>query len=177
MGGPLRPTPGAIHCVSGVPELRVLRSVAQLMARRLRAIASSRSFVLVTASPQVSILAEGVSKPYGQTMGGEMRASGCDVSVLVNGLSGLTARDMVAKARHPTVLDCTGKIGKGCLYHALWVSSGTDLQAFQGVYRTVSPEGVHSSWISVRVIGALLLEAQLGVYQSGAGLQLQGRGQ
>ena len=42
-----------------------------------------------------------------------MRASGCDVSVLVNGLSGLTARDMVAKAKHPTVPDCTGKVGKG----------------------------------------------------------------
>merc|ERR1712136_727632 len=52
-------------------------------------------------------------EPYGRTMGAEMRASGCDVSVLVNGLSGLTAREMVAKARHPAVPDCTGKVGKG----------------------------------------------------------------
>mmetsp|Transcript_51793 Transcript_51793/g.138197 ORF Transcript_51793/g.138197 Transcript_51793/m.138197 type:complete len:316 (-) Transcript_51793:37-984(-) len=37
------------------------------------------------------------------------------------------------------------------LHHALWASGGTDLQAFQGVYRTVSTEGVQSSWISVRV--------------------------
>jgi lysophospholipase L1-like esterase len=42
-----------------------------------------------------------------------MRSSGCDVSVLVNGLSGLTARDMVTKARHPAIPDCTGKVGKG----------------------------------------------------------------
>jgi len=52
-------------------------------------------------------------EPYGRTMGAEMRASGCDVSVLVNGLSGLTAREMVAKGRHPAVPDCTGKVGKG----------------------------------------------------------------
>jgi len=37
------------------------------------------------------------------------------------------------------------------LHHALCASGGTDLQAFQGVYRTVSTEGVQSSWISVRV--------------------------
>jgi lysophospholipase L1-like esterase len=52
-------------------------------------------------------------EPYGRTMGGAMRSSGCDVSVLVNGLSGLTAREMVAKAKHPAVPDCTGKVGKG----------------------------------------------------------------
>mmetsp|Transcript_23138 Transcript_23138/g.60799 ORF Transcript_23138/g.60799 Transcript_23138/m.60799 type:complete len:263 (-) Transcript_23138:289-1077(-) len=52
-------------------------------------------------------------EPYGRTMGGEMRNSGCDVTVLVNGLSGLTAREMVTTAPHPAVPDCTGKVGKG----------------------------------------------------------------
>merc|ERR1712136_500095 len=37
------------------------------------------------------------------------------------------------------------------LHHALFAPGGTDLQAFQGVSRTVSTEGVQSSWISVRV--------------------------
>jgi len=54
------------------------------------------------------------------------------------------------------------------LYHALWVSGGTDLQAFQGMYRTVSTEGVHSSWISVRVsVGTPdASEAFLALYSS-----------
>jgi hypothetical protein len=54
------------------------------------------------------------------------------------------------------------------LHHALCASSGTDLQAFQGMFRTVSTEGVHSSWISVRVsVGTPdASEAFLALYSS-----------
>lgn len=52
-------------------------------------------------------------EPYGKTLSSYMMKLGCRATVRVNGLCGMTARDMAAKMSHPAIPDVTGTIRKG----------------------------------------------------------------
>uniref|UniRef100_A0A7S1FBH5 SGNH hydrolase-type esterase domain-containing protein n=1 Tax=Noctiluca scintillans TaxID=2966 RepID=A0A7S1FBH5_NOCSC len=51
--------------------------------------------------------------PYAQAMTEELRSAGCECTVRVCGLSGLTARDMVEKSSMAAIPDVAGVVGQG----------------------------------------------------------------
>jgi len=52
-------------------------------------------------------------EPYGKTLSSYVMELGCKATLRVNGLCGMTAREMAAKMSHPALPDVTGTVRKG----------------------------------------------------------------